>query len=158
MNERRWIFDARCIRWLRIGALATILSSCALSSSYVQDPGIDIERISTRTARIVSAGFWLDGERPSLRGEVVSEPVSKGPLFGHLDVEIAAPGQASVTCLTARARHRPRRVRKPYSVPLNALPPPGSTVRVWHHRSAAHTTCASSRPPSSTVRNGGSSI
>ena len=130
-----------------IVVLAMTLSSCALVSSYVSDSGVAIEKISTRSARIVSAGFWLDGDRLSLRGEVVSNPVSKSPLRGHLDIEIVEPDQATVTCLTTRTRTGVRHVRKRYSLSLTSLPAPGSTLRIWHDQSSKHVSCASSRPP-----------
>ena len=139
-----------------IAVLAMTLSSCALVSSYVSDSGVAIEKISTGSARIVSAGFWLDGDRLSLRGEVVSNPVSKSPLRGHLDIEIVEPDQAAATCLTTGTRTGARQVRKRYSLPLTSLPAPGSTLRIWHDRLSKHVSCASSRPP--TNLRGGSSV
>lgn len=148
--------SARGFCCLGIAVLTMTLSSCALVSSYVSDSGVEIEKISTRSARIVSAGFWLDGERPSLRGEVVSNPVSKSPLRGHLDIEIIDPDQATATCLMTRARTGARHVRKRYSLPLASLPTPGSTLQIWHDRSSKHVSCASSRPP--TTQESGSSV
>jgi len=132
---------------LSLAGLALAGSSCALVSSYIADSGVEIETIATRSARIVSAGFWQDGERLSLRGEAVSNPVSKSPLGGHLDIEIVEPGQSGTTCLTTRTRTGARQVTKQYSLPLVELPKPGSIVRVWHDPSRTHSGCAPGRPP-----------
>lgn len=72
--------------------------------------------------RIASANFWLDGDKLSLRGEVVSNPVNKSPRAGHLDIEIIFPDETNRTCFTTRARLTPCHARKTYSIALDALP------------------------------------
>ena len=136
-------------RWLGTAVLAMSVPSCAWMSTYVSEPRVSIERISTPTGRIVSANFWRDGEQLSLRGQVVSNPVTKGPIDGHVDIEILSPDRTSRTCVIASPRLRARKVRKPYLAPFVALPLPGSEVRVWHHPADPHTNCAPS--PSSTT-------
>ena len=44
------------LRGIVIGSLGIVLMSCALVSTYVRDSGVDILKLSTRGARIVSAG------------------------------------------------------------------------------------------------------
>lgn len=148
----------RSLRWLGLAVLATAVSSCAWVSTYVDEPQVDIEKISTPTARIASAHFWSDGEKLSLRGEVVPNPVTKNPLKGHLDIEIVDPDKTSTVCLTTRTRLRPRHVRKTYSVALDALPTPGSTVRIGHHPASTHTNCQPSPSSTKTTRAGGSNV
>ena len=138
MNKRT--NGIRLYRPLSVAVLAMAASSCAWISTYVDEPQVDIEKISTPTARIASAHFWLHGDQLSLRGEVVPNPITKSPLKGHLDIEIVDPNQTSAVCLTTPNRLRPRHVRKAYSLSLEALPPPGSTVRVWHHPERTHGT------------------
>ena len=148
----------RSCRPLGVAALAMAASSCAWISTYVDEPLVDIEKISTPTARIASAHFWLGGDQLSLRGEVVPNPISKSPLKGHLDIEIVDPDQTRTVCLTTPTRLRPRHVRKTYSVAFDALPPPGSTIRVWHHPESTHGTCQPSPSSTKTTRAGGSSV
>ena len=148
----------RSFRRLGMAASAMAVSSCAWMSTYVNEPQVDIEKISTPTARIASAHFWLDGEQLSLRGEVVPNPVSKSPLRGHLDIEIVDPDQTSTVCLTTPTRLKPRHVRKTYSLSLDALPPPGSKVRAWHHPASTHTTCQPGPSSNETTPAGGSSV
>lgn len=124
---------------ITMGALCT--SSCALIPVYVSDPNVEIELLSTRTGRIVSAGFWEDRYGVSLRGEFTLTPISRSPLAGHIDIAITAPDGLSTECRKARNRNRPRRVRKPYSFRFEALPAPGSVVRMWHHAGATHGYC-----------------
>lgn len=150
------INKALVLRSIVLGSLGIVLMSCALVSTYVRDSGVDILKLSTRGARIVSARLWMDGDRVSLRGEVVSNPVSRSPLGGHLDIEIVDAAGTGTTCLTTKPRTGGRQIRKTYSLPLTGLPEPGSTIRVWHDPAHNHMTCAFSRPAKSTQNNGSS--
>lgn len=125
------------LRMLALSAVLPAMSSCAWISSHVAAPDVQIEKITNRSARVVSANFWRDGGQLSLRGEVVSNPVSKSVLGGHLDIEIISPDGTEEACLTTKPRMRARHVRKPYSVAVRALPDPGGTVRIRHHLSTA---------------------
>lgn len=132
---------ASLLRMLAVSTLIPATSSCAWVSSHVAAPDVKIKAVSNRSARVVSANFWRDREQLSLRGEVVSNPVSKSVLRGHLDIEIVNPEGTEVVCLTTKPQMRTRHVRKPYSVDVRTLPDPGSTVRVRHHLGANHADC-----------------
>ena len=134
-------------RCLGLAVLAMGVSGCALLSIYIQDTGVDIETISTRSARIVSARFYREGEKISLRGEVSSIPISKAPILGHLDIELVSADRTVARCLTVRPRLDHKATRKRYSLKLEAIPEPGSIVRVWHDPARIHISCDSSRPP-----------
>ena len=66
--------------------------SCAWMSTYVSEPRVSIEKISTPTGRIVSANFCRDGEQLSLRGPMVSDPVTKTEKQGP---RVASPGRSA---------------------------------------------------------------
>ena len=123
---------------LTVVAMSFATSGCAWVSSYVNAEAIDIQTPPSSTARGKSANFWRDGDALSLRGAVVSTPVSKSPLRGHLDIGVTDPLLQVSKCLTVRPRLGARKTHKRYSVPMPELPAPGSTVRVWHHRSSDH--------------------
>lgn len=128
-----------------IAAITLVLSvsSCAWIPRYVSDSGIAIERESTPTGRIASANFWVDRNGGiTLRGEVVPNPITKGPMGGHVDIAITEINESVTRCLTTRQRIAARHVRKPFAIRLAQLPPPGSRVRVWHHGSGDHDDCA----------------
>ncbi len=133
---------ANSLRLLVVGT-AFVISSCALIDTYVVAPGVSIERIQTRKARIVSASLWEDRSGIYLRGKVIPMAMNKMPLYGHIDVSITPPSGSSTTCITARHRNLPRRVSRPYFVRIGNLPEAGSVVRVWHHHNAIHDGCVS---------------
>ena len=126
-----------------IFALALAITSCAWIPRYVSDSGVAIERESTPTGQIASANFWIDRSGGiTLRGEVVPNPITKGPMGGHVDIAITENNEPFTECLTTRQRIAARHVRKPFSIRLAQLPPPGSLVRVWHHDTRDHDDCA----------------
>lgn len=118
-----------------------VISSCALIDTYVDAPGVDIERIATTTGSIASASFMEDRYGFYLRGSVRPRSINKMPLSGHIDIAITGPDGASTKCMTTRHRNPPRKVRRPFFVRFEKLPEPGSVVRVWHHGGAIHNGC-----------------
>lgn len=130
-SKRHW-------RTIVVLCLSLALVSCAWVSVYVPAPGVRIQTLPSPRAKIVSAHFWRDGEQISLRGAVVKFPSGKSPLRGHVDMGITYLGALESHCLITRPRLNPREVRKRFSVALDALPPPGSTVKLWHHYASRH--------------------
>ncbi len=122
---------------------ASLVSSCAWVPSYVSDPGVAIERITTSTGRVNSANFWANTQGFQLRGDITPQPVTKGPLGGHVDVVVTSPDGTTTECWTTRQQTRPRHVRKPYAIRFEQLPVAGSVVRVKHHDGPNHDDCVS---------------
>lgn len=120
-----------------------IASSCALISTYVEAPDVEINTVSSTTVLVISAGLWMTGKRLSLQGLVRSRPSSRVPVPGHIDIAITSSNRQNTTCLITRVKPRRHLFRKPYVVHLNEKPKPGSEIRVWHHLAAMHTACAS---------------
>lgn len=44
-----------------------IASSCALISTYVEAPDVEINTVSSTTVLVISAGLWMTGKRLSLK-------------------------------------------------------------------------------------------
>ena len=130
-------------RTITVLASVLIAASCAWIPKYVSEPGVSIELVPTSTGRIASAHFWEDSKGYALRGEVVPIPVTKGPLFGHVDIAVTNSETAVTACSTTRQRMGARQVRKPYSKRFHQLPAAGSIVRVWHHDAPNHEACSS---------------
>tara|TARA_R110002049_G_scaffold22388_8_gene80206 strand:+ start:5097 stop:5510 length:414 start_codon:yes stop_codon:yes gene_type:complete len=130
-------------RLVTVSAFVLIAASCAWIPKYVSEPGVSIELVPASTGRIASAHFWEDSKGFALRGEVVPIPVTKGPLFGHVDIAVTNPETAAAECSTTRQRIAVRKVRKPYSKRFDQLPAAGSIVRVWHHDAPNHEACSS---------------
>ena len=130
-------------RLITVVAFVSIATSCAWIPKYVSEPGVSIELVPASTGRIASAHFWEDSKGYTLRGEVVPIPVTKGPLFGHVDIAVTNSETAVTACSTTRQRMGARQVRKPYSKRFHQLPAAGSIVRVWHHDAPNHEACSS---------------
>ena len=127
-------------QFIAIGG-AFLVSSCAWIPSYVSEPGVTIERVTTSSGRVSSAHFWKDRKGFALRGEITPQPITKGPMGGHVDIAITSPNGDSTTCTTTRQRINARHVRKPFSIRFDELPAPGSVVQLKHHKSANHEDC-----------------
>jgi len=134
-------FDGSSIRVLALLPAVSILSACALIPTFVEAPDVQIEKLSTPTVRVISASLWRYRSQLSLRGEVVARSTGKSPLRGHLDISISRPNREDASCLTTRQGLGARRVRKSYYVELDAMPPPGSLIQVWHHPTSRHESC-----------------
>ena len=130
-------------RTITVLASVLIAASCAWIPKYVSEPGVSIELVPASTGRIASAHFWEDSKGYALRGEVVPIPVTKGPLFGHIDIAVTNPETSRTGCSIIRQRNTARHVRKPYSKRFDKLPVAGSVVRVWHHDALNHEGCSS---------------
>lgn len=126
---------------LIVSSGAFSVSSCAWIPSYVSEPGVTIERMATPSGRVSSAHFWEDRRGFALRGEITPQPITKGPMGGHVDIAITSPNGDSTTCTTTRQRINARHVRKPFSIRFDELPAPGSVVQLKHHKSANHEDC-----------------
>ncbi len=135
MNRRH------AVRQFAVIAAAFLVSSCAWVPSYVSEPGVTIERMTTSSGCVSSANFWEDRKGFALRGEITPQPITKGPMGGHVDIAITAPDGESTECRTTRQRIGVRDVRKQFSIRFDVLPTPGSVVQIKHHDSANHDGC-----------------
>lgn len=124
-------------------AVVLITTSCTWIPKYVSDPGVSIELVPASTGRVVSAQFWEDSKGFVLSGAVVPILITKGPLFGHVEIAITNPETSLTECSTTRQRVQARHVRKPFSKRFDKLPVAGSIVRVWHHDAPNHEGCSS---------------
>jgi len=120
---------------------ALLASSCAWIPSYVSEPGVTIERVTTSSGRVSSAHFWEDRKGFALRGEITPQPITKGPMGGHVDFAITSPDGESTACTTIRQKIAVRHVRKPFSLRFDELPAPGSVVQIKHHDGVDHESC-----------------
>tara|TARA_R110002096_G_scaffold195693_1_gene378355 strand:+ start:1990 stop:2409 length:420 start_codon:yes stop_codon:yes gene_type:complete len=132
----------RFTRLVSFGLGVLGLSSCAWIPKYISDPGVEIQTLPASDGRVTSAHFWRDDKGIQLWGEVVGNPVTKGPIGGHVDVAITLPDGEGIECRTTRQRIQPRHTRKPYFLDFDALPPPGSVVTVKHHAAGEQGACA----------------
>lgn len=124
-----------------IVVIVVFMVSCAWMSTYISEPGVEIERIATQSGRIVSAHFWQDGQQINLRGEIVPQPISKGPLGGHVHAAIIGAHGEELGCKTTHPRLLPRHVRKRYSIAFDTIPDAAKLIQVYHHFSTAHDSC-----------------
>lgn len=131
----------RAVRPLIVIGGSLLTSSCAWIPSYVSEPGVTIERVTTSSGRVSSAHFWEDRKGFALRGEITPQPITKGPIGGHVDIAVSSRDGESTACTTTRQQIRVRHVRKPFSIRFDELPAPGSVVQVKHHDGVDHESC-----------------
>jgi len=77
-----------------------------------------------------------------LRGEITPQPITKGPMGGHVDIAITSPNGDSTT---TRQRMAARHTRKPYSFHFQQIPSPGSVVRVLYHEHSRDHGCVAAQ-------------
>jgi hypothetical protein len=65
-----------------------ILFGCAANTTLVKVDDLPIERVDSRNARITQAYLETSGTEMVLRGELKSRFPGRGPILGHLRIEL----------------------------------------------------------------------
>ena len=121
--------------WAMMATLAifVLLSGCASTGKdLVRDNTVKLEKIASQRAAWRLVRVVQDGDNIELRGEVTRRPVGRGPIPGHIDLEVIGPD--GITREKAVIDYHRRSVKSRYAkfhTRLGAVPP-GSTVRVTH--------------------------
>lgn len=123
--------------------LAVVLAAgCASAGKdLVRDGAIEVEKVASSQATITSVRVIQEGEEMLIRGQVQRRPIGRGPIPGHIDLEVIGP-DGGVLELATLDHHR-RSVRSRYAEfhgTLTTTPPAGSTIRVTHD-TRAHPPC-----------------
>ena len=120
----------------RLAILVTLfITGCAATGKdLVPDNTVQIEKVSSRWATVRSVNVVQKDGEVTLRGEVVRRPpVGRGPIPGHIDLEVSGPDGEMVE--EAVIEYPRRSVKSRYATfhtTLKAAPAAGSTIRVTH--------------------------
>lgn len=118
----------------------TVTTGCATTGKdLVSNDTVKIEKVSSTRGTVGLVSVYQKGDEVILRGEVRRRPVGRGPIPGHIDVEVLDPSGTTLeqTSTSYRRLSIKSRYAKFYSK-LEKIPPSGSTIRVTHHYASPH--------------------
>lgn len=124
--------------WLIVGAL--VASSCAQTLRHPDSTGVEIERVWSSSGTIKSADFASDQHGLHLHGQVSGNPISRGPLSGHVDIAVM-PESGATLCFTTRPAPHGHQMHKPFSLLFDEMPEAGTVISNWHHDGDMHDGC-----------------
>ena len=116
-------------------ATFTIITGCAtMGKDLVRNGSVNIEKVSSRKATIVFVSVIQEGDQAVLRGEVRSRGFGRGPIPGHIDLEVIGT-DGSVLEKSKIDYHQlsSKSTYAKFHATLKAMPPPGSIIRVTHN-------------------------
>lgn len=120
-------------RRLAILAALFITGCAATGKDLVRDNTVQIEKVSSRWATVRSVNVVQEDGEVRLRGEVVRWPVGRGPIPGHIDLEVIGPDGEIVEEAVVKYHRRSVKSRHAtFYTPLKTVPPPESIIRVTH--------------------------
>lgn len=119
----------------RLAILITFLiAGCATTGKdLVRDNTVQIEKVSSRWATVRFVNVVQEDGEVTLRGEVVHRPVGRGPIPGHIDLEVIGPDGEIVE--EAVIEYHRRSVKSRYATfhtTLKSAPAVGSKIRMTH--------------------------
>lgn len=122
--------------FVTIATLATfaLAAGCAMTGKdLARDNTVKVEKIPSQWAALRVVNVVYDGDNVELRGEVTRRPIGRGPIPGHIDLEVIGPDGVILeeSIIEYHRRNRNSRYAKFHTTLITALPP-GSVIRVTH--------------------------
>jgi hypothetical protein len=114
-----------------------LLAGCASTGKdLVRDNTVEIEKVPSQWAALRFVTVVQDGDKIELRGEVTRRPTGRGPIPGHIDLEVIGPD--GIALETSTIDYHRGSVKSRYAIFHTTLKtaPPGSTIRVTHDNRA----------------------
>lgn len=142
-------FETKIGSFLMTGGLAglMILSGCATNTSLVKEEDVAIERVDSGSARITNAYLQTSETAMVLRGELQRRFPSRGPIPGHLHIElIAADGTAFKEAIIGYMRMSVKSRIAKFHLEIPAMPSNVKSVRIIHHDLRSHKSYALKSP------------
>ena len=111
-----------------------ILAGCATTGKdLVSSNTVKIEKVSSAWGTIGFVTVRQKEEEVTIRGKVNRRPSGRGPIPGHIDLEIIDPeGVILEESVIDYDRPSPKSRHADFNAVLNAAPPQGSTIRLIH--------------------------
>lgn len=126
--------NAKRIHSLLSILIIALVSGCAtVGKDLVRDNTVKIEKVSSRWAKVQFVRVVQEGDTVALRGEVRRWPTGRGPIPGHIDLEVIGPDGGVLEQATLNYQRRSVKSRYAgFHGTLDTIPPTGSTIRVIH--------------------------
>lgn len=116
-----------------------VITGCATNTSIVKKENVAIERVDSGTARIGHAYLQASESGMVLRGELQRRFRSRGPIPGHLHIELIAPDGAAFKEATIGYRRMSVKSRiAKFHLEIPATPSDIKSVRIIHHDLRSH--------------------
>lgn len=115
------------------------LTGCSTYTSLVQEEGVTIERVNSDRANITRAYLQTSGATMLLRGELKRRFPGRGPIPGHLHIELIGPDGAVFK--EANIGYKRNSVKSSIAKFYLAIPGDFSdikSVRIIHHDLRSH--------------------
>jgi len=124
-----------------------ILTGCATNTSLVKEEDVAIERVDSGSARITHAYLQTSETAMVLRGELQRRFPSRGPIPGHLHIELIAPDGAMFKEATIGYKRMSVKSRiAKFHLEIPAIPSNVKSVRVIHHDLRSHSSDSPKSP------------
>ncbi len=127
--------------------VAILATGCATTPAWVQQDVMKLENIDSSSVHIIRTYLQTGEEGVVLRGELARRIPARGPIPGHLHVELLGPDGKVMK--EAEIDHLQKSVKSLHAEFSLLIPPPlipGGTVRVKHHDAKSHMPHPSASP------------
>jgi hypothetical protein len=110
-----------------------VLACVTMDRDLVRNGTVKIEKVSSAWGTVGFVSVTQEAEEVWLRGQVRRRPSGRGPIPGHIDLEVIDPeGNVLEKLGIDYDRPSPKSRYANFHAVLTATPPPGSTIRVTH--------------------------
>ena len=126
----------RLLHALAMSVVVLTLSGCATINmgEYLDDKTVKIERIDSKHAKIGFVNIKRSDQETWIRGDIKPCIQTRGPIFGHLHVNVKSPDGKSIFNDTVDYKRRSVKARTAqFSVTLNLPIEDKSTITIKHH-------------------------
>ena len=133
---------SRCLEFLKIVSLLFVsvyLIACASVPESKHEEGLAIETIDSSTVEITRAYMKKEKEEWVLKGELTKRLGNRGPILGHLHVELLSADQQVIK--HADVPYKRKSVKSRFGVFHLHMPfdlPKGGAIRITHHDAKSH--------------------
>lgn len=120
-------------RPLPILAVIPVTGCASAGKNLVRDGVVEVEKVSSRQATMRFVQVVREDSEVVVRGQIQRWPVGRGPIPGHIDLQLIGPDGGSLE--RARIDDHRRSVKSRYAefhVMLKTMPSAGSTPKVIH--------------------------
>lgn len=153
INETKWSKNMKLKTVLRSIAVPValagivVLSGCAANTSLVKEEDVTIERVDSRSARISRTYLQTSDATMVLRGELQRRFPGRGPIPGHLHIELIAPDGVAFKEATIGYKRMSVKSRiAKFHIEIPGMPSDLRSVRVIHHDAISHMSDSAKSP------------
>jgi len=121
-------------KWICFVLMASLIAGCATyGRDLVEDKTVNIETVSSRWAKVTRVMVNQEDAGIVVRGEVQRWPPMRGPIPGHVVVEVIGPNGKSLKTVSADYHRLSVKSRTAtFNTRFETIPPRNSVVRVTH--------------------------